>query len=219
MTLAIFDLDNTLLAGDSDHRWGEFLCATGEVDETSFARQNDAFYAAYQEGSLDIHEYLRFALAPIAGRSVTEVALLLQQFMGDWVEPMVLPEGLALIARHRESGHTPMIITATNTVVTKPIAERLGIDILLGTEAELVGDRYTGNITGIPTFQSGKVERLAEWLSEHGETMEGAWFYSDSHNDLPLLEQVTHPVAVDPDATLLATAEARGWQVISLRGA
>lgn len=217
MTLAIFDLDNTLLAGDSDHSWGEFLCAEGEVDPAVFASENDGFYAAYQAGTLDIDRYLKFALAPIAGRDLGSVATLQERFLADWVEPMVLTKGLELIAHHRRQGHTLMIITATNTVVTKPIAARLGIEHLLGSDAEIVDGRYTGAIIGTPTFQNGKVTRLKSWLAEHGESLEGAWFYSDSHNDLPLLEQVDNPVAVDPDTRLEAAAEQRGWRVISLR--
>ena len=217
MALAIFDLDNTLLKGDSDHRWGEYMCASGRVDAEQFARQNDKFYADYAAGSLDIYAYLRFALSPIAGMSVADVEPLQQEFLEQWVEPMILPKAVALLDRHRQEQDKLLIITATNTVVTRPIANRLGVEALLGCEAEIVNGRYTGEMTGIPSFQQGKVERLHQWAHDQNLSLEGAYFYSDSHNDLPLLEHVTHPVAVDPDATLLATARARGWPVISLR--
>jgi HAD superfamily hydrolase (TIGR01490 family) len=217
MTLAIFDLDNTLLAGDSDHCWGEFLCATGVVDSAEFARQNDQFYADYQAGSLDVDAYLRFALGPIAGLTEAEVEVLQARFLRDWVEPMLLPAAFALLDQHRAQGDRLLIITATNTVVTAPIARRLGVETLIGSEAELIDGRYTGQPRGLPSFREGKVTRLAQWLAANDETLEGAWFYSDSHNDLPLLEQVPRPVAVDPDDTLRAAAQRRGWPVISLR--
>ena len=217
MALAIFDLDNTLLKGDSDHRWGEYMCTSGRVDAEQFARQNDQFYADYAEGSLDIYAYLRFALSPIAGLSIAEVEPLQQEFLERWVEPMILPKAMELLDRHRQAADKLLIITATNTVVTRPIATRLGVEELLGCEAEIVDGRYTGEMTGIPSFQQGKVERLHQWAHDQRVSLEGAFFYSDSHNDLPLLEQVAHPVAVDPDATLLATARAREWPVISLR--
>ena len=217
MALAIFDLDNTLLKGDSDHRWGEYMCASGRVDAEQFARQNDKFYADYAAGSLDIYAYLRFALSPIAGLSVADVEPLQREFLEQWVEPMILPKALALLDRHRQEQDKLLIITATNTVVTRPIATRLGVKALLGCEAEIVNGLYTGEMTGTPSFQQGKVERLLHWSQDQNLSLEDAFFYSDSHNDLPLLEHVARPVAVDPDATLLATARVRGWPIISLR--
>jgi len=217
LALAIFDLDNTLIAGDSDHRWGEFLCAEGLVDAEQHARENDAFYEAYQQGGLDIQAYLAFALGPISGMTETEVANLQSIFMSDWIEPMLLDEAFKLLDKHRSAGDELLIITATNTVVTRPIADRLQISTLIGCEAEIQNGRYTGRSMGVPTFQQGKVIRLNEWLSESGQVMDGAWFYSDSHNDLPLLEKVDNPVAVDPDKKLLAVAQERGWPVLSLR--
>ena len=217
MPLAIFDLDNTLIAGDSDHRWGEFLCATGRVDANSFARENDAFYTAYQQGTLDIYAYLEFALRPIAGLSSAEVQTLQEQFIREWIAPILLPQAHDLIDRHRNAGDTLIIITATNTVVTRPIADLLGIDALLGCEAELKNGYYTGGIIGTPSFQEGKVSRLDDWLAEKKISMAGACFYSDSHNDLPLLERVDKPIAVDPDDKLAAIAKQRGWPIISLR--
>ena len=217
MPLAIFDLDNTLIAGDSDHLWGQFMCATGRVDPDVFAQKNDAFYAAYQRGTLDIHAYLTFALAPIAGLSQQAVQTLQQQFLQAWIEPILLPKAQALITKHRDAGDTLLIITATNTVVTRPIAQRLGIDALLGCEAAIENDRYTCAITGIPSFREGKVSRLNDWLAEQTLSMADAWFYTDSHNDVTLLERVDQPVAVDPDSQLKAIAEQRGWPIMSLR--
>ncbi len=217
MTLAIFDLDNTLIAGDSDHLWGEFLCAQGLVDRDHFKAHNDAFYKAYGEGTLDIGAYLRFVLTPLVGKSLAEVNAWHKIFMADWIEPIILKKAQELIDSHRQRGHTPIIVTATNTVVTAPIAHRFGIDWLLGCEVEIVNNRYTGLPTGVPSFQEGKVTRLREWAEQQQQTLAGAWFYSDSHNDLPLLEIVDNPVAVDPDSRLAARARERSWPILSLR--
>ena len=217
MTLAIFDLDNTLIAGDSDHRWGEFLCRLGIVDAHRFAAQNDRFFADYQRGELDIDAYQTFVLAPIAGRSLSSLADWQAQFMRDWIEPIMLPQAARLIAGHRSRGHRPLIVTATNEVVTRPIADALGVPDLLGCQVELREGVLTGRPTGTRTYREGKVRRLREWMHDEGETLDGAWFYSDSHNDLPLLELVDNPVAVDPDAQLAAVARERGWTVLSLR--
>lgn len=216
MTLAIFDLDNTLIAGDSDHLWGEFLCDLGVVDAQHFATQNDRFYADYQRGALNIDAYLRFVLAPVAGRSPASIADWLAQFM-QRIAKIMLPAATALIDKHRAQGHRPLIITATNELVTRPIADALGVDDLLGCQVELVNGLITGEPTGIRTYREGKVTRLKAWLESEGETLDAAWFYSDSHNDLPLLEVVDNPVVVDPDDSLAATAAERNWPVISLR--
>lgn len=217
MTLAIFDLDNTLLGGDSDHAWGEFLVEQQLVEPGHYQRQNDAFYRQYCDGSLDIDAYLRFALAPLAGRSMEELAPLHQQFMAKHVAPLMLPKAAALVDKHRQAGDTLMIITATNNFITAPIARRLGIDILLASEAEVADGKYTGAPCGVPCFQAGKVARLETWLAENEETLERSYFYSDSHNDLPLLKKVDHPVAVDPDPRLEEHARQAGWPIISLR--
>lgn len=217
MTLAIFDLDNTLLGGDSDHAWGDFLVEAELVDGESHRRQNDQFYQDYLNGELDIHRYHRFALSPVAGRPQEEVAAWRARFMDTRIKPLYQRKAEELLASHREQGHTLMIITATNRFITELIAEAMGIEHLLATEPEVVDGRYTGNIVGIPTFQDGKVKRLQEWLEEHGESLDGAWFYSDSHNDLPLLKQVDNPVAVDPDPTLEQYAREQNWPIISLR--
>lgn len=217
MTLAIFDLDNTLLAGDSDHAWGEFLVDAELVDADSHRQQNDQFYQDYLNGELDVYRYQRFALAPIADRDPEEVAAWRKAFMNSRIKPLYQRQANELLASHRAQGHTLMIITATNRFVTGPIAEAMGIEHLLATEPEIVDGRYTGDIVGVPTYQDGKVVRLKEWLEEHGENLEGAWFYSDSHNDLPLLKLVDNPVAVDPDPTLEQYARDQGWPVMSLR--
>ncbi len=217
MALAIFDLDNTLLGGDSDHAWGQFLVDKGIVDADNFARANDEFYRKYQAGELDIHEYLAFALEPLTRFSLDELAALHARFMAEYVQPMRLPAADALLAQHRAAGDYLLIITATNGFVTHPIAEAMGVDDILATEPELADGRYTGRVAGPPCFQHGKVERLQQWLADSGHSLAGSCFYSDSHNDLPLLEQVERPVAVDPDDILRETAEARGWPVISLR--
>ncbi|CAH0992862.1 Phosphoserine phosphatase SerB1 [Sinobacterium norvegicum] len=217
MTLAIFDLDNTLISDDSDHQWGEFLIAKQLVDAEAFKIANDQFYEDYKAGCLDIVKYQEFAHAPLTKYSQQELAELHQQFMQEVIEPLILPKAVALIDQHRQQGHTLLIITATNLFVTGPIAERLGIPNILATEGEIIDGRYTGKMQGTPCFQAGKITRLDQWLSERDEATADAYFYSDSHNDLPLLEQVDNPVAVDPDETLRATAEQRGWKIISLR--
>jgi HAD superfamily hydrolase (TIGR01490 family) len=215
--LALFDLDNTLLGGDSDHAWGDYLCERGILDGIAYKARNDAFYQDYLAGRLNIQDYLNFSLE-ILGR--TEMAQLDQwhrEFMRDCVEPIVLAKGEALLAKHRAAGDTLLIITATNRFVTAPIAARLGVDTLLATECEMADGRYTGRTTDVPCYKEGKVTRLNRWLAENGMSLEGSCFYSDSINDLPLLEQVSRPVAVDPDAKLRAEAEQRGWSIISLR--
>lgn len=217
MRLAIFDLDNTLLGGDSDHAWGEFLCRIGAVDESAYQAANDRFYRQYQQGTLNINEFLTFALRPLSQHSLTQLEQWHQQFMQECIEPLMLPAAQDLIEQHRAQGDLPMIITATNAFVTRPIATRLGIDILLATEPELLDGRYTGRLQGTPCFQEGKVTRLQHWLEETGHTLSGSYFYSDSRNDLPLLEQVDHPIAVNPDETLASIARERNWPILDLR--
>lgn len=218
MTLAIFDLDNTLIAGDSDHLWGQFVCEQALVDSASFARDNERFYRDYQAGNLDIDAYLRFALGPLKGRSPDELAPLHRQFMREKIEPIILPQALRLIDSHRRQGHRLLVITATNHFITRPIVDALGIADLLACEAEISDGRYTGEPIGIPSYHSGKVLRLQAWLQQQQLALAGSWFYSDSHNDLPLLEQVDYAVAVDPDPTLKARAQESSWPIISLRG-
>lgn len=217
VSLAIFDLDNTLLAGDSDHAWGQFLVDRGIVDGEHYRTSNDRFYRQYQSGDLDIHAYLAFALEPLTRHSFEQLYVWRREFMQEVVAPMRLAKADALLSEHRARGDQLLIITATNAFVTRPIAESLGVYNLLATEPELRGGRYTGRITGTPCFREGKVKRLQEWLRETASDLGGATFYSDSQNDLPLLELVDNPVAVDPDDTLRDVATERGWKVISLR--
>lgn len=217
MALAIFDLDNTLIAGDSDHAWGEFLVAQGMVDAEQHKAKNDEFYADYVEGKLDIDAYIRFSLSPLTQHDRDSLHTLREQFMRECMEPIVLSKGEALLEEHRAKGDTVLIITATNRFVTAPIAERLKVEHLIAIEVEEKDGAYTGETFGTPSFQEGKVTRLHEWLEQHPHSLEGAYFYSDSHNDLPLLKQVENPIAVDPDDTLKAHAEAQNWPVISLR--
>ena len=217
MALAIFDLDNTLIGGDSDHLWGQFVCNRNLVNSAHFSAQNDQFYKDYKSGNLDIAAYLRFALAPLKGQPLDVLADWHRDFMREMISPVILPKAQQLIANHRNRGDELLIITATNEFITRPIATALGIDDLLACEAEIVDGCYTGEPVGTPSFGAGKVTRLEAWLQNRDTSLEGAYFYSDSHNDLPLLEQVDKPITVDPDATLLARAKEAGWPVISLR--
>ena len=216
MPLAIFDLDNTLLAGDSDYLWGQFLGELGVVDRTSYERENERFYQDYREGRLDIMAFLAFSLRPLSEHPRAQLDLWHDRFMREKIEPLISTEAENLVMRHRESGDTLMIITATNAFVTAPIAERLDIPHLIATEPEEHNGRYTGRVAGVPSFRDGKVKRLKQWLELNEASLDDAWFYSDSHNDLPLLELVTHPVAVDPDTKLAAHAQNKGWPVLHL---
>jgi HAD superfamily hydrolase (TIGR01490 family) len=218
MALAIFDLDNTLLAGDSDHLWGQFLVAQGLEDGTEFARANDAFYRDYQEGNLDIDAFLRFSLRPLRDHPPELLESLRARFVRECIAPLMLPAARALVDRHRAAGDTLLIITASNTFITAPTAALFGVPHLIATDPEVHEGRFTGAVSGIPSFQAGKVARLEVWLAAQGESLAGSSFYSDSHNDLPLLERVDRPVAVDPDAVLREAALARGWDILSLRG-
>ena len=215
--LAIFDLDNTLLNGDSDHAWGEFLVTQGYVDGAYYETRNDQFYQDYKNGTLDINEYLEFALAPLTEHSMYELALMHQRFMLDAINPMLQDKAASLLDEHRQQGHFLLIITATNSFVTHPIATLLGVDDILATDPEIIGGIYTGKIAGTPCFQEGKVARLNQWLTENQYSLDGSYFYSDSINDLPLLEVVEKPIAVDADEKLTAIASQRDWPLISLR--
>jgi len=217
MALALFDLDNTLLDGDSDYLWGCFLVERGVVDGETYQRENQRFYEQYLAGCLDIREFLRFQLQPLATHTRHQLEQWREQFLSDKIDPILLPKARALLDKHRQQGDELLIITATNRFITGPIADRYAVSHLLATEPEMRGGEYTGGVNGTPCFQDGKVECLQRWLDEQGQTLAGSWFYSDSHNDLPLLERVEHPVAVDPDDKLEALAQARGWPVISLR--
>ena len=217
MSLALFDLDNTLLAGDSDYLWGCFLVQKGLVDRQIYEEANERFYREYAEGRLDIHEFLNFALQPLTNNDAELLRSLQKEFMERHIRPIMTRQGIDHINRHIRAGDRPVIITATNSFVTAPIARAFGVNDLIATEPEIINGRYTGRVEGTPCFQKGKIERLQAWLDITKIDFDDSWFYSDSHNDLPLLEAVTHPVAVDPDEPLQAIAEERGWQITSFR--
>ena len=217
MALAIFDLDNTLLGGDSDYLGGRYLAENAIVDPQSYHDTNLAFYNDYQSGQLDINAFLQFVFEPLAKNSMQDLLAWRADYLQQKILPIILPKGLELIEQHRLRGDTLLIITATNSFLTTPIAELLKIDHLIATDPEMLDGRYTGKVFGVPSFQHGKVERLQHWLDEHQEDLAGSYFYSDSHNDLPLLEQVDTPIAVDPDDKLAEVARQRDWKILSLR--
>ncbi len=219
MALALFDLDNTLLAGDSEHAWGEFLIEIGAVDEENFRAENDRLYDEYLAGTLDIYESVRFQLGPLMEHPPETLRLWQEEFMNSCIEPMITPAAVALVEERRAAGDVLAIITASNSFVTRPIADRFGVRELLAVELERACGRFTGRVLGTPTFQEGKVLRLQEWIRSKGLSLGGSHFYSDSHNDLPLLQLVDYPVAVDPDPVLRAHAEAVGWPILSLHDA
>lgn len=217
MALAIFDLDNTLIHGDSDHAWGEFLVQNNLVDGDLYRSKNDAFYRQYVEGTLDINEYLEFSLSVLTQYSYDEITQWRERFYNQVFTKMMQPKAADLLKDHRQNGDYLLIITATNLFVTEPAKELLNVDDIIAPTPEFVDNQYTGKVTGTPSFQHGKVIRLKEWLQENDHSLENSFFYSDSHNDLPLLELVDNPIVVDGDHHLLKAAEQRGWQSISLR--
>ena len=215
--LVLFDLDNTLLTGDSDFEWAQFLIEQGVLDREAYEARNQAFFDQYQAGTLDIHEFLDFQLKPLSRHPRAQLDVWHRQFMDIKIRPMIRPQARALLERHR--GDLCAVITATNSFVTSPIAREFGVAHLIATEPEQRGGEFTGRVSGIPCFKEGKVKRLEAWLAGQGKTIaafDESWFYSDSHNDLPLLERVTHPVAAHPDEKLRAHAAARGWKIVSL---
>jgi HAD superfamily hydrolase (TIGR01490 family) len=217
MALAIFDLDNTLIAGDSDHSWGEFLVDQNIVDRQLYKKMNDKFYADYESGCLDIFAYLEFSLEPLTRFTLEELDKLHQQFMRDVIEPMKLVDAEALINHHRQAGDRLLVITSTNRFIVEPICKSLGIDEIIATDLQIIDRKYTGKVEGTPTFKEGKVTRFKQWLKEQNTNNEGSYFYSDSINDMPLLMEVAYPIAVDPDPALRKEAESRNWKIISLR--
>lgn len=220
MNLVLFDLDNTLLAGDSDYEWGQFLIAKGVVDGPDYEARNRAFYDDYKAGRLDIHAFLAFALQPLAAHTREQLDAWHAEYMATRIRAMITEPARDLVRRHLGEADLVAVITATNSFVTGPIAREFGIAHLIATEPEVTGGRFTGRVAGTPCFRDGKVVRLEQFLEAHGtrlDDLSDSWFYSDSLNDLPLLERVKHPVAVDPDPTLRAHAERHGWPVMSLR--
>ncbi|MCK6404979.1 MAG: HAD-IB family hydrolase [Rhodocyclaceae bacterium] len=223
MKLALFDLDNTLLNGDSDFEWAQFLIAQGVLDGEVHAARNEAFYAQYKAGTLDIHEFLDFQLKPLSRHSRAELDAWHREFMATRIRPIMTPAALALVRAHLAAGDLCAMVTATNSFVTGPIAREFGIPHLIATIAaqeDPVAGRFSGQPRGTPSFREGKIARVEAWLESLGlcwQSFDRSTFYSDSHNDLPLLEKVSDPVAVDPDDTLRAHAQRAGWQIRSLR--
>lgn len=219
MNLVLFDLDNTLLNGDSDFEWSQFLIRIGVLDRELFEVKNLAFYEQYKAGTLDIHEFLDFQLKPLSRHSRNTLDVWHRQFMRESVLPMITPQSRELVERHRVAGDICVIITATNSFVTAPIAREFGVENLIATEPEHKDGEFTGSVADVPCFREGKITRLENWLAEHGwvlDSFANSTFYSDSLNDLPLLAKVKHPVATNPDDTLRAHAEQHGWRVINL---
>lgn len=217
--LALFDLDHTLLPIDSDHAWGEYTQAIGWCDRDEFKRRNDEFFAHYQAGTLDIHDYVRFATDAIRRRGATESIAARAGFMRAVIEPAIKPQARALIESHRAAGEQVAIVTATNEFVTRPIADAFGVEELIAVRLARGPDGWiTGEIDGIPSMRAGKVARMQQWLAARGLGWDDveATFYSDSMNDLPLLEHVQHPVATNPDARLRQVAAERGWRILDL---
>lgn len=217
MKLAIFDLDNTLIGGDSDVLWGEYLVKLGIYDAEDYGRAHRKFYQDYLEGCLDIQAFLRFQMRVLGQYAPDTLHAWRDEFVAEKIRPILLSRAQELVQSHRGQGHRLLIITATNRFITAPIARLFGIEELIATEPEMRDGRYTGLPTGVPSYAEGKVERFRAWLREQPQAPRESWFYSDSHNDIPLLRQVTHPVAVDPDPKLAAFAESQKWEAISLR--
>lgn len=216
MNLAIFDLDHTLLAGDSDYLWGQFLVEQGRVDGDWYERENRRYYELYQAGTLDIHEFCAFSMQPLAAHEPAQLYEWREQFLREKIEPIIAAGTPALLERHRAQGDTLLITTATNRFITEPIAALLGVPHLIATEPEMIEGRYTGRLARA-NFQAGKVERLREWRAQQPQPYAHATCYSDSRNDLPLLLEADTAVAVDPDDVLRVEAQQRGWSIISLR--
>lgn len=220
MNIALFDLDNTLLAGDSDYNWSLFLIEEGLLDAKTHHDRNEQFYLDYKSGNLDIYAFLKFQLQPLSQHPKKFLDELHIKYMEKVIKPMMTDKAQALVNEHKAAGDLCIVITATNSFVTKPIATAYGIEHLIGADPEMVDGQFTGGVTGVPSFQAGKVTRINQWLADKGQKLddfERSYFYSDSHNDLPLMKLVTNPVAVDADATLTAYAKEHGWPEISLR--
>jgi HAD superfamily hydrolase (TIGR01490 family) len=215
MTLALFDLDNTLLSGDSDYEWGQFLVRKNLVDKAVYEAANIRFYEQYKQGVLDIYEWSAFTFKPLSEHSMEALVELHADYMQTVIHPMIGEKAKAAVEYHRQQGHTCIVITATNSFVTRPIVDYFGIEHLIATEPKIINNRYTTEVDGIPCFNQGKVTRLKVWLTQQNQSLAGSYFYSDSHNDLPLLKEVDHPIAVDPDEKLMAIAQQKEWQITS----
>ena len=219
MELVLFDLDNTLLDGDSDYEWAQFLIEQGVLERNSYEHRNQEFFEQYKAGRLDIYAFLDFQLAPLAQYPRTQLDAWHAQFMALKILPIITAASRRLVTRNLQEGHLCAIVTATNSFVTAPIAREFGVAHLVATEPEEAGGRFTGKVSGTPCFREGKITRVEQWLAAQGKRWDDfseSRFYSDSHNDLPLLELVSHPIAVRPDPSLEQTALSRGWDVIAL---
>ncbi|CAG2136667.1 histidinol-phosphatase [Cupriavidus numazuensis] len=223
MNLALFDLDHTLIPTDSDHEWGRFLVRQGVVDEDSYRRKNDEFYGHYKAGTLDIQAFLRFALAPLAANTRDRLETLRQNFMREVIDPVITPQARALVYKHIEAGDLCAVVTATNSFVTAPIVSAFGIKHLIATEPATVDGRpeaqFTGEVDGVPSFREGKITRVDAWLKgqgAHWDDFSTTYFYSDSINDLPLMEKSSEPIATNPDDRLREHAAAAGWRIMDL---
>jgi HAD superfamily hydrolase (TIGR01490 family) len=217
MALAIFDLDHTLLNGDSDYLWGEYMVANKIVNADVYQRENKAFLDDYLRGDLDNEVYLKFALKPLTQYPIDRLHAWRSDYVSHWIKPIVAKGTQALLDKHRAQGDELIIISATNLFITAPIAELLGIDQILSTEPEIIDNQYTGRYLGTPTFKEGKVTVLNEWLKNSNHSLSNSYFYSDSINDLPLLEKVSIPIVVNPDEKLSIVAQSRNWQILDLR--
>lgn len=215
MDLVLFDLDHTLLDGDSDFSWGKFLCEVGAVD-AAYKKRNADFFDAYQRGELDITEYLKFALQPLALNNMQQLLDWQQRFITEKIEPMVRSEAVELVERHQNEGDFTAIITSTNSFITRPIGKIFGIETVIATEPELVDGSFSGEIAGVPCFQEGKIVCLEKWLARHTLNYQKSWFYSDSFNDMPLLSWVNQPVVVNGDAKLVKHAMKHNWLMLNL---
>ena len=217
MPVTLFDLDNTLITNDSDYLWGKFLVDEKIVDAAEYEEKNRQFFEDYEQGTLDIDQYLNFSLKPLSEHPLDTLYQWRQKFVDTIIQPIIAPGTASLLDKHRNNQDTLVIISATNLFITQPIADLLGVPHILSTSPEIIDGRYTGNYTGIATFKEGKVTALNEWLTTRQLDLTGSTFYSDSHNDLPLLEQVDHPVAVNPDEQLFKIAHERNWPIMDLR--
>lgn len=217
MPLTIFDLDNTLITNDSDFLWGQFLVENGIVDPLEYEHKNRQFFEDYEQGCLDVDSFLKFSLKPLSEHSTQQLYQWRTEFIEQVIQPIIAPGTPALLDKHRQQGDTLMIISATNLFITQPIAELLDIPNILATQPEIFNGAYTGNYVGIPTYQQGKVDALQQWTNINGMNLSGSFFYSDSHNDLPLLHLVDNPVAVNPDHQLEKIAQEQHWPILDLR--
>ena len=216
MALALFDLDETLIAGDSDYEWGAHLVSLGKVDQEYYAKENERFYQEYLSGTLDVNEFLKFSLQPLTKYPYQELCQWREAYIEQRIKPIIKPKAQDLIKKHHDAGDHLIIVTATNYFITEPTKEIFGMHDLIATRPAMKDGEFTGEVDGTPSFGPGKVTRINEWLENSSHSLEGSYFYSDSRNDIPLLEQVTYPIAVDADVKLTAHAEKYNWQQISL---